>query len=97
MEQFQSERPIRVLSLCDGIATARLALEQLGLDIETYFACETDTDAQYIVQFGQGSKVTNIGDVYSLNQEMVCNFIAQTEIFYVIKSNLKTTSVKKIV
>lgn len=72
---------LRVLSLCDGIATTRLALEALGLDIGAYFACEIDNDAKYVVNFSQGRKVINIGDVYNVNQDVVSFGWILTQIF----------------
>ena len=38
-------RGLRVLSLFDGIATGRYALEQAGIPVDKYYAAEIDKDA----------------------------------------------------
>jgi site-specific DNA-cytosine methylase len=35
-------RGLKVLSLFDGVGTARLALREAGIEVDTYWACETD-------------------------------------------------------
>ncbi|KAH3728019.1 hypothetical protein DPMN_053964 [Dreissena polymorpha] len=60
---------LRVLSLCDGVAATLVALQTLCVDMETYYACETDPAAIQVVQFQQPNCVTNIGSVYDLNKE----------------------------
>lgn len=38
----RSNRPIRVLSLFDGLSAARVALDRAGIPVETYYASEID-------------------------------------------------------
>ncbi|XP_014670897.1 PREDICTED: uncharacterized protein LOC106811707 isoform X2 [Priapulus caudatus] len=63
---FVEKRPIRVLSLFDGIGTGKFALDQLGLEVETYFASEVDQDAVNVVSIHYGNKVQQIGDISSI-------------------------------
>ena len=42
---FEERKPIRVLSLFDGIATALHVLQKMNFDIELYVAAEIDSDA----------------------------------------------------
>ncbi|CAG2121178.1 unnamed protein product, partial [Medioppia subpectinata] len=44
-EYSNEKKPIRVLSLMDGISSAKLALEKLGLKIDAYYSSESDTNA----------------------------------------------------
>ena len=39
---------MRVLSLCDGISCARVALEKAGIPVESYSACEIDKNAMKV-------------------------------------------------
>ena len=60
-------RGLRVLSLFDGIATGRYALEQAGIPVDKYYAAEIDKDAidialhNYpdIIQCGDAFQVRN--------------------------------------
>ncbi|WAR19066.1 DNM3B-like protein, partial [Mya arenaria] len=63
-----NRRKIRVLSLFDGIGAARVALEELGIEVETYYAVETDVDACAVTIFQHG--IQHLGNVYSLNSDM---------------------------
>lgn len=41
---------LKVLSLFDGIATGRLALEMAGIDVGLYFASEVDKDVKAVAR-----------------------------------------------
>lgn len=41
---------MRVLSLFDGIATGRLALEMAGVPVDLYIASEIDKDAKAVAR-----------------------------------------------
>jgi len=64
-------QPLRILSLSDGIATTRLALDDLGLQIADYYAYERDKRAKTIVQYHHGDKVKHIGAIEDIDYEMV--------------------------
>nr|CAB3239268.1 DNA (cytosine-5)-methyltransferase 3A-like [Phallusia mammillata] len=61
----RKRKPIRVLSLFDGIATGLVALKELGLEIGKFVASEIDEDAIRLVQ-NRHSEVVHIGDVTKL-------------------------------
>ncbi|XP_076312572.1 DNA (cytosine-5)-methyltransferase 3B-like isoform X2 [Tachypleus tridentatus] len=44
-EDYKEKRPIRVLSLFDGIGTGKFVLDQLGINVDAYYASEIDQDA----------------------------------------------------
>lgn len=51
-----------VLSLFDGIATGRLALEQVGIPVEMYYASEIDKQAMQVAQYHYPT-IYQLGDV----------------------------------
>ncbi|XP_037083740.1 DNA (cytosine-5)-methyltransferase 3C-like [Pollicipes pollicipes] len=65
VEQFKNRRPIRVLSLFDGIATGMQVLSQLGVAVEVYLAAETDPDAIHVTAMNH-PRVTQLGAVETL-------------------------------
>lgn len=73
VEKTRAGRGLRVLSLCDGIATVKVALENLGLQVDAYYASEININAQNMVRCYHGDKVTYIGDTYTVDKEMVKN------------------------
>src|SRR3990167_5117533 len=56
---------MKVLSLFDGISCARVALERVGIPVETYFASEID---KYAIQVSQKNypDIIQLGDILSL-------------------------------
>lgn len=59
---------IRVLSLFDGIATARVALEKAGINVGIYYASEVDSYAVAISRKNWPSpKVMQLGDVQGIH------------------------------
>nr|AZM65487.1 DNA-methyltransferase 3b [Portunus trituberculatus] len=65
------KKPLRVLSLFDGIATGLVALDKLGLEVEVYYSCETDKKATTVVNSNYRSCVTLLGPVQKLTTEKV--------------------------
>ncbi|XP_032810496.2 DNA (cytosine-5)-methyltransferase 3A-like [Petromyzon marinus] len=59
-------KPIRVLSLFDGIATGLLVLKELGLKVERYVASEVCEDSVTVGQVRQEGKITYVGDVRNI-------------------------------
>lgn len=64
-----NKHQIRVLSLFDGIGTAKLILDNLNLDIDQFYSSEIDEDALLVSSIHHGSKIIQIGDVTKLNDE----------------------------
>ncbi|KAM7405335.1 hypothetical protein PAMP_012604 [Pampus punctatissimus] len=62
-------RPIRVLSLFDGIATGYLVLKDLGLKVEKYVASEVCEDSIAVATVNHEGKVIHVGDVRFITQE----------------------------
>ncbi|KAM7411154.1 hypothetical protein PAMA_021233 [Pampus argenteus] len=62
-------RPIRVLSLFDGIATGYLVLKDLGLKVEKYVASEVCEDSIAVATVNHDGKVIHVGDVRFITQE----------------------------
>ncbi|XP_045581588.2 uncharacterized protein [Procambarus clarkii] len=56
-------RPLRVLSLFDGIGTGLYVLDKLDLEVEAYYASEVDEAAKNVTSLNFGSRITFIGDV----------------------------------
>ncbi|XP_033735640.1 DNA (cytosine-5)-methyltransferase 3A-like [Pecten maximus] len=65
----ENKHQIRVLSLFDGIGTAKLILDNLNIDIDKYYSSEIDEDALLVSSVHHGSEVIQIGDVTKLNEE----------------------------
>ena len=57
---------MKVLSLFDGMSCGQIALDQLGIPVETYYASEID---KYAIQVTQANypKTIHVGDVTKLN------------------------------
>ncbi|KRZ05830.1 DNA (cytosine-5)-methyltransferase 3B, partial [Trichinella zimbabwensis] len=67
---FPNEKqPIRVLSLFDGIATGKIALDELGINIEIYYSCEIDQEALLVTKVNHESQVVYLGDVRGITRE----------------------------
>ncbi|KHJ42233.1 hypothetical protein D918_07765 [Trichuris suis] len=59
----EDKQPIRVLSLFDGLATGKVILDLLGLQIERYYCCEIDPDAMLVSRVNHPMNVEFLGDV----------------------------------
>ena len=57
---------MKVLSLFDGMSCGRIALDQLGISVEKYYASEID---KYAIQVSQANypEIEQIGDICNLN------------------------------
>ncbi|XP_034551862.1 DNA (cytosine-5-)-methyltransferase 3 beta, duplicate a isoform X2 [Notolabrus celidotus] len=62
-------RPIRVLSLFDGIATGYLVLKDLGLKIERYIASEICDDSIAVGMIKHEGKVEYVNDVRTITRK----------------------------
>ncbi|KAF7210638.1 DNA (cytosine-5)-methyltransferase 3B-like [Nothobranchius furzeri] len=62
-------RPVRVLSLFDGIGTGYLVLKDLGFKVEKYVASEICEDSVCVSTINHDGKVSHVGDVRFITQE----------------------------
>ncbi|XP_050713822.1 DNA (cytosine-5)-methyltransferase 3A-like isoform X2 [Eriocheir sinensis] len=63
------KRPLRVLSLFDGIGTGLVALDKLGLEVGAYYCSEIDEAARTVVSLNFGTRVTFLGGVEKLTRK----------------------------
>ncbi|XP_061682812.1 DNA (cytosine-5)-methyltransferase 3B-like isoform X2 [Syngnathoides biaculeatus] len=64
-------RPIRVLSLFDGIATGYQVLKDLGFKIHTYVASEICEDSIAVGVVNHDGKISHVGDTRDITKEFV--------------------------
>lgn len=64
-------RPIRVLSLFDGMSCGQIALRDLGIPIEVYYASEIDKFAIQQTQLNFPDTV-QLGDVRNIDVDKLC-------------------------
>ncbi|XP_043080712.1 DNA (cytosine-5-)-methyltransferase 3 beta, duplicate b.2 isoform X2 [Puntigrus tetrazona] len=64
-------RPIRVLSLFDGIATGYLVLRDLGFKVEKYVASEVDEESVTISMVNHEGKITYVDDVKNITRKHI--------------------------
>ncbi|XP_078482133.1 DNA (cytosine-5)-methyltransferase 3A-like [Ciona intestinalis] len=67
-------KPIRVLSLFDGIATGFVSLKQLGIKVEVYFASEIDHEAICVSEIRHPRIVKHVGDVCEITDKMLSDW-----------------------
>ncbi|KAM4736751.1 uncharacterized protein FYW61_004416 [Anableps anableps] len=64
-------RPVRVLSLFDGIGTGYLVLKDLGFKVEKYVASEVCEDSMSVATINHDAKIIHVGDVRFISQELL--------------------------
>ncbi|XP_063064322.1 uncharacterized protein LOC134456735 [Engraulis encrasicolus] len=64
-------RPLRVLSLFDGIATGYLVLKDLGFKVETYVASEVDDESIAVSMVAHDGKIEYVDDVRAITKEHI--------------------------
>ncbi|XP_021325425.1 DNA (cytosine-5-)-methyltransferase beta, duplicate b.3 isoform X1 [Danio rerio] len=64
-------RPVRVLSLFDGIATGYLVLRDLGFKVEKYVASEVDEESVTISMVNHEGKITYVDDVKKITRKHI--------------------------
>nr|XP_053650319.1 uncharacterized protein LOC128700877 isoform X2 [Cherax quadricarinatus] len=64
-------RPLRVLSLFDGIGTGLLVLDRLGLEVEKYYASEVEEAAMNVSHLNFGPRITRVGNVQTLSSKKI--------------------------
>lgn len=64
-------RPLRVLSLFDGIATGYVALKDLGFKVEKYVASEVCEDSIAVGTINHEGRIIHVGDVRVITAELI--------------------------
>ncbi|KAF4078242.1 hypothetical protein AMELA_G00197160 [Ameiurus melas] len=64
-------RPIRVLSLFDGIGTGYLVLKDLGIKVEKYVASEIDEESITVTMVNHDGKITQVDDVRRITKKHI--------------------------
>ena len=72
-------RPIRVLSLFDGMSCGQIALRDLGIPIEVYYASEIDKFAIQQTQLNFPDTV-QLGDVRNIDVDKLCDEIGEFDL-----------------
>ena len=72
-------RPIRVLSLFDGMSCGQIALRDLGFPIEVYYASEIDKFAIQQTQLNFPDTV-QLGDVRNIDVDKLCDEIGEFDL-----------------
>ncbi|XP_018121552.1 DNA (cytosine-5)-methyltransferase 3A isoform X1 [Xenopus laevis] len=67
----EKRKPIRVLSLFDGIATGLLVLKDLGIHIERYIASEVCEDSITVGMVRHQGKIMYVGDVRNITRKHI--------------------------
>lgn len=69
IERPLAKNALRVLGLFDGLATALVALNKLGILVEAYFSCEIAPEALQVQKLHFYNTIKPLGDVRDLNEE----------------------------
>ena len=72
-------RPIRVLSLFDGMSCGQIALRELGIPIEVYYASEIDKFAIQQTQLNFPDTV-QLGDVRNIDVDKLCDEVGEFDL-----------------
>uniref|UniRef100_A0A8C5BFQ7 DNA (cytosine-5-)-methyltransferase n=1 Tax=Gadus morhua TaxID=8049 RepID=A0A8C5BFQ7_GADMO len=64
-------RPLRVLSLFDGIGTGYLVLKDLGFKVDKYFASEICEDSLAVTRINHETRITHVDDVRFITKEQL--------------------------
>ncbi|KAM8953322.1 DNA (cytosine-5)-methyltransferase 3A [Pelodytes ibericus] len=67
----EKRRPIRVLSLFDGIATGLLVLKALRIKVERYIASEVSEDAITVGNVRHPGEITYVGNIQSITRKQI--------------------------
>lgn len=61
---------MNVLSLCDGISSGQIALERVGININTYYASEVYRKTIKVTQYNYPNTI-QLGDIKDLDKRVV--------------------------
>ncbi|XP_073418143.1 DNA (cytosine-5)-methyltransferase 3A isoform X2 [Dendrobates tinctorius] len=67
----EKRKPVRVLSLFDGIATGLLVLKDLGIQIDRYIASEVCEDSITVGMVRHQGKIMYVGDVRNITRKHI--------------------------
>ncbi|XP_069008854.1 DNA (cytosine-5)-methyltransferase 3A isoform X3 [Embiotoca jacksoni] len=67
----EKRRPIRVLSLFDGIATGLLVLKELGIEVDRYIASEVCEDSITVGIVRHQGRIMYVGDVRNVTRKHI--------------------------
>lgn len=67
----EKRKPIRVLSLFDGIATGLLVLKDLGIQVDRYIASEVCEDSITVGMVRHQGKIMYVGDVRNITRKHI--------------------------
>ncbi|KAM4724469.1 DNA (cytosine-5)-methyltransferase 3A-like isoform 2-T2 [Anableps anableps] len=67
----EKRRPIRVLSLFDGIATGLLVLKELGIQVDRYVASEVCEDSIMVGMVRHQGRIMYVGDVRNVTRKHI--------------------------
>ncbi|XP_027856937.1 DNA (cytosine-5)-methyltransferase 3A isoform X2 [Xiphophorus couchianus] len=67
----EKRRPIRVLSLFDGIATGLLVLKELGIQVDRYVASEVCEDSITVGMVRHQGRIMYVGDVRNVTRKHI--------------------------
>lgn len=76
---MRQEKGLRVLSLFDGMSCGQIALRDLGIPIEAYYASEVDKFAIQQTQLNFPDTV-QLGDVRSLDVDKLCDEVGEFDL-----------------
>ncbi|KAJ8022725.1 DNA (cytosine-5)-methyltransferase 3A [Holothuria leucospilota] len=66
---LEERKPLRVLSLFDGIGTGMFVLKELGFKVDVYVASEVNPDAIKVSSVRQKGAITQVGDVRKITSK----------------------------
>ncbi|XP_073481137.1 DNA (cytosine-5)-methyltransferase 3A isoform X4 [Aquarana catesbeiana] len=69
--QADKRKPVRVLSLFDGIATGLLVLRDLGIQVDRYIASEVCEDSITVGMVRHQGKIMYVGDVRNITRKHI--------------------------
>ena len=72
-------RPIRVLSLFDGMSCGQIALRELGIPVAAYYASEVDKFAIQQTQLNFPDTV-QLGDVRNIDVDKLCDEVGEFDL-----------------
>ena len=82
---------MNVLSLCDGMSCGQIALKELGIPIDTYYAAEIDKNAIKVTQdnFPETKQLGDVANFFDdfkqlkINETFIKNFLLPARRKYV--------------
>ncbi|XP_067936332.1 DNA (cytosine-5)-methyltransferase 3C-like [Watersipora subatra] len=73
LPECKPDRKLRVISLFDGIGTAKVVLDNLNLDVEVYYSLEIEEAAIQVVNLNHGDSIIQLGDIREFTEEKLAS------------------------